>query len=55
MGSRSADGGSRSERASRRPDPGRQLLTEAASHGRLTLEQYEDRLSKAYAAKVSTN
>lgn len=27
-----------------------QLLAEAASHGRLTLEQYEDRLTKAYAA-----
>lgn len=27
-----------------------QLLTEAASHGRLTLEQYENRLSRAYAA-----
>ena len=27
-----------------------QLLSEAASHGRLTLEQYEDRLAKAYAA-----
>lgn len=27
-----------------------QLLSEAASHGRLTLEQFEDRLSKAYAA-----
>ncbi len=27
-----------------------QLLTEAASHGRLTLEQYESRLSKVYAA-----
>lgn len=28
-----------------------QLLAEAASHGRLSLEQYEDRLSKAYAAE----
>lgn len=28
-----------------------QLLAEAASHGRLTLAQYEDRLSKAYAAE----
>ena len=27
-----------------------QLLSEAASHGRLTLEQYEARLAKAYAA-----
>jgi len=27
-----------------------QLLAEAASHGRLTLDQYEDRLTKAYAA-----
>ena len=27
-----------------------QLLSEAASHGRLTLEQFEDRLAKAYAA-----
>lgn len=27
-----------------------QLLSEAASHGRLTLEQFEDRLSRAYAA-----
>lgn len=27
-----------------------QLLSEAAAHGRLTLEQYEQRLSKAYAA-----
>lgn len=27
-----------------------QLLSEAASHGRLTLEQYEQRLAKAYAA-----
>ena len=27
-----------------------QLLSEAASHRRLTLEQFEDRLAKAYAA-----
>lgn len=27
-----------------------QLLSEAASHGRLNLEQYEDRLSKTYSA-----
>lgn len=27
-----------------------QLLSEAASHGRLTLEHYEERLAKAYAA-----
>ena len=52
MGSRSADGGSRSERASADDRiQVAQLLTEAASHGRLTLEQYEDRLSKAYAAE----
>ncbi len=29
-----------------------QLLSEAASNGRLTLAQYEDRLSKTYAAKT---
>ena len=52
MGSRSADGGSRSERASADDRiQVAQLLTEAASHGRLTLEQYENRLSKAYAAE----
>ncbi|MCB0924933.1 MAG: DUF1707 and DUF2154 domain-containing protein [Mycobacterium sp.] len=51
MGSTSADDGSRSERASAddRIEVA-QLLTEAASHGRLTLEQYEYRLSRAYAA-----
>lgn len=29
-----------------------QLLSEAASRGRLTLQQYEDRLAKAYAART---
>ncbi len=29
-----------------------QLLSEAASHGRLTLDDYEARLAKAYAAKT---
>lgn len=29
-----------------------QLLSEAASHGRLTLADYEERLAKAYAAKT---
>ena len=28
-----------------------QLLSEAASHGRLTIDEYETRLNKAYAAK----
>lgn len=28
-----------------------QLLSEAASHGRLTIDEYENRLNKAYAAK----
>jgi hypothetical protein len=51
MGSRSADDGSRSDRASADDRiQVAQLLTEAASHGRLTLEQYENRLSKAYSA-----
>lgn len=51
MGSGSADDGGRSERASADDRiQVAQLLTEAASHGRLTLEQYENRLSKAYAA-----
>lgn len=51
MGSTSADEGSGSERASTDDRiQVAQLLTEAASHGRLTLEQYESRLSQAYAA-----
>lgn len=55
MSGMSADDG-RSRRASERAsDDDRiqiaQLLAEAASHGRLTLEQYEDRLAKAYAAE----
>lgn len=29
-----------------------QLLSEAASHGRLTLEEYEQRLAKAYSSKT---
>lgn len=29
-----------------------QLLSEAASHGRLTLDEYEKRLAKAYSAKT---
>lgn len=51
MGTTSADDRSRSERASADDRiQVAQLLAEAASHGRLTLEQYENRLSKAYAA-----
>lgn len=51
MGSTSAGDQSGAERASADDRiQVAQLLTEAASHGRLTLEQYESRLSKAYSA-----
>ena len=54
MGVPSSSGASEREASEQASDDDRiqvaQLLSEAASHGRLTLEQYEDRLAKAYAA-----
>ena len=32
-----------------------QLLTEAAAQGRLPMTEYEDRLTRAYAARPTTN